>query len=341
MNQAKWRVVLVVLVVMFFGVAESIQAQFRAKDPGVRGGPPGAGGPLQGLTGVEGEMFTTGLADFNEAEEVDEGLGPRFNFTGCGGCHSQPAVGGTSPAANPLVQVPGVLGFRNNVIPSFITANGPIREARFQFNRDGSRDGGVHALFVISGHRDAPGCFIRQEDFETQVRNNNIAFRIPTPTFGTGLIEQVRDSAILANLAANSATKASLGISGRPNRNGNDGTISRFGWKAQNQSLLLFSGEAYNVEMGITNELFQIERDETPGCQFATVPNDVTRSGPSRTLPTSSASWPPRGPRRIPPVGLSRSPGADSSSPTWAARTATRRRSGPATPRSSPWPTRT
>ena len=48
--------------------------------------------------------------------------------------------------------------------------------------------------------------------------------------------------------------------------------------------------------MGITNELFQSERDETPSCQFATVPNDVTRrasarSAPSRTSPTSSASW--------------------------------------------------
>jgi len=44
------------------------------------------------------------------------------------------------------------------------------------------------------------------------------------------------------------------------NRNGNDGTIARFGWKAQNKSLLLFSGEAYNVEQGVTNELFQTER---------------------------------------------------------------------------------
>jgi len=63
---------------------------------------------------------------------------------------------------------------------------------------------------------------------------------------------------------------------GNPNRNGNDGTIARFGWKAQNKSLLLFSGEAYNVEMGITNELFPTERDETPNCQFAPTPNDVT-----------------------------------------------------------------
>ena len=131
---------------------------------------------------------------------------------------------------------------------------------------------------MITGHPDAAGCNIRQEDFERQVRNNNIIFRIPTPVFGAGLIEQITDSAILANLSASSSTKSALGISGRPNRNGNDGRISRFGWKAQNQSLLLFSGEAYNVEMGITNELFQIERDETPSCQFATVPNDVTPS---------------------------------------------------------------
>ena len=93
--------------------------------------------------------------------------------------------------------------------------------------------------------------------------------------FGAGLIEQIPDATILANLAANSSRKRDLGISGRPNRNGNDGTISRFGWKAQNQSLLLFSGEAYNVEMGITSELFQSEREQNRDCQFATVPNDT------------------------------------------------------------------
>jgi CxxC motif-containing protein (DUF1111 family) len=209
---------------------------------------------------------------------VGDGVGPRFNFVGCAGCHSQPAVGGTSPAVNPLFRVPTDLGFRGNVIPSFINQNGPIREARFQFNSDGSRDGGVHALFVITGHPEAAGCDIRQENFDRQIVNGNIVFRIPTPVFGAGLIEQFSDSALVANLNASSFTKKNLGISGRLNRNGNDGTVTRFGWKAQNKSLLLFSGEAYNVEMGITNELFQQERDETPNCQFATVPNDVTPS---------------------------------------------------------------
>jgi CxxC motif-containing protein (DUF1111 family) len=238
--------------------------------------PPAARCP--GLTADEGEMFAVGLEDFGEEESVADGIGPRFNFVSCAGCHAQPAIGGTSPAVNPLFRVTGDLGFTRNVMPSFITPNGPVREARVQFNADGSREGGVHALFVIAGHRDAAGCGIVHEDFEKQVRNDNIVFRIPTPVFGAGLIEQIPESTIVGNLASNSFTKRNLGISGRVNRNGNDGTISRFGWKAQNKSLLLFSGEAYNVEMGITSELFQHERDETAACQFASVPNDVTAS---------------------------------------------------------------
>jgi CxxC motif-containing protein (DUF1111 family) len=69
-------------------------------------------------------------------------------------------------------------------------------------------------------------------------------------------------------LAANGAQKRALGISGRFNHNGNDGTIARFGWKAQNKSLLLFAGEAYNVEIGVTNDIFPNEREGNAACQF-------------------------------------------------------------------------
>src|SRR5208282_2763583 len=60
------------------------------------------------------------------------------------------------------------------------------------------------------------------------------------------------------------------------NYSANDGTITRFGWKAQNKSLLMFAGEAYNVEIGVTNELFPNERDDTPSCQFNQLPEDST-----------------------------------------------------------------
>jgi CxxC motif-containing protein (DUF1111 family) len=270
------------------GMSSGLQAQFsRAKDPGLQEEERGAGNRLAGLSADEREMFRVGLEDFSEEEDVRDGVGPRFNFVGCAGCHSQPAIGGTSPAVNPLFRVTTDLGFTGNVIPSFITPNGPIREARFKSKSDGTRDGGVHALFVITGHPDAQGCNLRQENFERHVDSGNVIFRIPSPVFGAGLIEQIPDSAIVANVAAQASQKSSLGIRGRANRvnvsgtanrNANDGTVSRFGWKAQNKSLTLFSGEAYNVEMGITNELFQSERDETESCQFAAVPNDVVSS---------------------------------------------------------------
>ena len=276
----------VVWVVMLLHASVSSQS-FGARDPGVRGGEAGAGGPLGGLSANELAFFQLGLDDFDEAEEVDEGLGPRMNLDGCGGCHAQPAIGGSSPATNPQVAFASKDGGIDTV-PSFITLHGPIREARFVRNPDGTPDGGVAALFTIAGREGAKHCRLQQPDFATEVAKNNVIFRIPTPVFGAGLIEQIEDTTIVANMAANSNTKQQLGIRGRanvsvsgrtisgvPNRNGNDGTITRFGWKAQNVSLLIFAGEAYNVEMGISNELFQNEREQDPDCYFASVPNDV------------------------------------------------------------------
>jgi CxxC motif-containing protein (DUF1111 family) len=267
------------IALLLLGLAPALHADLaRARDPGVRGRAAGAGGPIAGLTADQHEMFEQGRRDFEEEEDVAGGLGPRFNFVSCGGCHAQPAVGGSSPPRNPLFRVVEDLGFAGSRMPWFVAPDGPVREARVKYNPDGTRDGRVHNLFVITGHPDAEGCTIEQEDFERHARTGSLAFRIPSPTFGAGLIEQVPDAAILANLNAWSSAKRRLGIVGRPNRNGSDGTVSRFGWKAQGQSLLLFSGEAYNVEMGITSELFQVERDETGSCQLAPVPNDVTPS---------------------------------------------------------------
>src|SRR5258705_11457675 len=102
----------------------------KAKDPGVRPGAEAAGGAIVGLTANHKKFFDAGLEDFEEAEEVDEGLGPTMNLDGCSGCHLQPAIGGSSPAVNPQVAFAKKLGAANR-IPSFITANGPVREVRF------------------------------------------------------------------------------------------------------------------------------------------------------------------------------------------------------------------
>ena len=286
-------------------VRTSAQTVKMPVDPGVRGGAAGAGAPLKGLTADETAFFRDGLTRFIEVEVVtggkNNGLGPRFNSNQCMSCHSQPAAGGSSPPRNPLIEIARLNGAKN-VVPWFITQNGPVREVRFKRNPNGTNDGGVHDLFVITGRSDAAGCNIAQPNFlpagnplSGQGGNPNIIFRIPTPVFGAGLIEAISDSAILANMKADASLKAGMGISGHPNAHlsgnanlsANDGTITRFGWKAQNKSLLMFAGEAYNVEMGITNQLFPQKRDETPGCLFNATPED-TLNFTTTSAPTSN-----------------------------------------------------
>src|SRR5271154_6318932 len=217
------------------------------------------------------EFFQNGLTRFQEIEVVsngaNNGLGPRFNFNQCSGCHSQPSIGGSSPANNLEFTVisTGIASGATNTIPTFLTATGPTREARFPFffNANGSVNTnaptvGVEDLFTVSGRSDAGSCSLPQPSFAIAQSANNIIFRIPTPVFGAGLIENIDDSTLLLNQQAQVGNN--FGISGTFNHNGNDGTIARFGWKAQNKSLVLFAGEAYNVEMGITNEVFGQDR---------------------------------------------------------------------------------
>ncbi len=207
--------------------------------------------------------------------EPGVGLGPGFNGNACVMCHAQPTVGGSSPATNPQVAV-ATLDGAANAIPSFITLDGPVREARFILNQNRQPDGGVHNLFTISGRADAPGCNLAQPDFHGQLVQGNVIFRIPAPLFGLGFVENTPDSTLQANLNANVSAKSHLGIAGRFNLSGNDGTIMRFGWKAQNKSLSVFAGEALNVELGVSNENFPNERSAISGCVFNPTPEDNT-----------------------------------------------------------------
>ena len=267
----------------------STYTMYAQVDPGPRGGPAAAGSAVAGLTVKEGKFFSDGLDRFNEVDTVVSGLGPRFNLNSCGGCHAHPAPGGSSPASNPQVagnvaspaQVAALTGL------GLIRANGPVREIRFQ------SDGGVHDLFTIAGlNGTPPECGIAQPNFGSHL--SEIVFRIPTPVFGAGLIEAIPDSTILANVRFGK----SFGIGGHENRNGNDGTLTRFGWKAQNKSLVIFSGEAYNVEQGIANEVFPDERGESgiadPSyCYVMAAPNDHTNyeSTQPQSIPSDSIGF--------------------------------------------------
>lgn len=270
-------------------------------DPGVRGGPAGAGGTFSPINGLnpsanqaDQDFFLETLLRFQEVDSVSgtieggSGLGPGFNQNSCAGCHAQPAFGGSSPAMNPQVvnNFAHLDGASNPADTSrFLSATGPVREVRFIQNSDGSLDGGVHDIFSIAGRTDAPGCNLQQPNFDQQIANHNAIFRIPTPTFGGGLVEMVSDSALRDNLASMASQKSQLGIGGALNTSGNDGTITRFGWKAQNKSLLIFAGEAYNVEQGVTNSAFPNDRFPS-GTSDATIAACTFNASPEDTINT-------------------------------------------------------
>jgi len=258
----------------------------------------GAGRQLAKLTPDQTAFWFASLAVFGQQATVDgardpntdnptlRGLGPGFNADSCFSCHAFPAIGGTSPFVNPQVAAAIAKGAQNE-LPPFITSNGPVREARFVREAgDGLPRGAVRPLFSIQGRSDAPvGCTLAQSDFRTQLLRRNVAFRIPTPTFGLGYVENTTDETLRANLRSTEAQRSRLGIYGHFNMSGNDQTIARFGWKAQNKSLLLFSGEAANVEMGVTNELFSNERVAGKGCDVHPLPEDTSNIVPASMLP--------------------------------------------------------
>lgn len=245
----------------------------------------------------------TDPAKANVATETNSsGLGVRFNGDQCTVCHNQPALGGSGgfmvpnpqdpparqrPPENPMFDLIPHRRGATNAVPSFITRFGPIREVRFASKPDGSPDGGVHQLFTIVGRNDIfppwqPGTCTNADlapiDFEREYRRGNLRFRIPLQLYGLGIIDGIQDREILGRHAASAGMRAQLGIAGMPNRSGNDGTITRFGWKAQNKSIAIFSGEAYNVEMGVTNDLFTQATDENPVCTAnKSEPNDISR----------------------------------------------------------------
>ena len=190
-------------------------------------GPPELGDPLPGLTAAQLTDFQNGLDQFNTVETPETGLGPVYNNVSCVACHSGPAVGSASV----------------------------IRVTRFGRTTDGvfdpltALDGSLHHQYAI-----VVEC---QEVIPPQA--NTIAQRQTVPLFGSGLIEAIPDSTIIAN-AARPSVDGVHGVAAKITDVASGATrVGRFGWKNQQATLLAFSGDAFLNEMGITNRLFPNE----------------------------------------------------------------------------------
>ena len=189
--------------------------------------PPKFGEPLPGLTSQQLAAFKAGKDDFVERETPGSGLGPIFNRDSCVACHSGPAVGGASP----------------------------INVTRF-----GKVTGGVFDPLTSLGGSLLQERAISPNGLEKVPTSANVvAKRQTTPLFGLGLIEAIPDAVILKGVR----TTAVDGVLGKASMvqdvASGKSLVGRFGWKAQQASLLAFAGDAYLNEMGITNRLFPAE----------------------------------------------------------------------------------
>ena len=162
------------LLLLSLSCAAGLNAQ---TDPGLRRGPSSTGRPLDGLNAAELAFLEKGKAAFDEIDDVAKGLGPRFNRWILGVPFST-ETGRHEPTNQPSARRCDEAGSAESN-PSFLQADGPARVARRRRNPDGSPDGGVHNLFVITGRADAPaGCRVQQPDFANL---SNFSLRIPTP----------------------------------------------------------------------------------------------------------------------------------------------------------------
>jgi CxxC motif-containing protein (DUF1111 family) len=163
--------------------------------------------------------FEDNKAIFSEVEGIADGLGPTYNDTACVSCHQSVDVGAFSQE----------MEFRAGHI-----VNGSFVDA----------PGGqlVHA-------RGTDSDIVEHISTAETVR----AFRVTTSALGDGFVEAIANDTLQNNVAAEPLSIRGTLTAVPVTEAGNALRIGRFGWKAQQASLLSFAGDAYLNEMGITN----------------------------------------------------------------------------------------
>jgi CxxC motif-containing protein (DUF1111 family) len=156
---------------------------------------------------------------FSERETIEDGLGPTYNDVGCVECHQSVDVGAFGQQ----------MEFRAGHL-----VNGAFVDA----------PGGqlIHA-------RGTDSDIVEHISTAETVK----AFRVVTSTLGDGFVEAVANQTLENNVAAQPAGQRGT-LTNVPVTEANNALRhGRFGWKAQQASLLSFAGDAYLNEMGITN----------------------------------------------------------------------------------------
>jgi CxxC motif-containing protein (DUF1111 family) len=162
---------------------------------------------------------------FEEVERRADGLGPVYNAQSCRECHQNVATGGASQVAE--------------------HRTGRLEDGVFFESLGGSL---IHS-------RATDPRIVERVSPNDQVRT----FRISTNTLGSGFVEAIPNSAILAVRNAQPAAMRGTVVQAPVLEANGKARIGRFGWKAQHASLVSFSADAYLNEVGITSPLLPEE----------------------------------------------------------------------------------
>ena len=189
-----------------------------------------AGTPLPGVTTYESEQFVLGQALFNRTFTPEEGLGPLFNQVSCSSCHDLPTSGGHG--AEPVTKVSDF-------------------DERTGCNLLKEEGGDLLQASVVPALRTA-GVLPEQIPVSATAVTE---LRAPS-LYGIGLVEAIEDEDIL--IKADPDDQDGDGISGRPGL-GPDGSLGRFGSKAQHATLSEFIENAIRGEMGLTTPAHPVE----------------------------------------------------------------------------------
>jgi len=177
-------------------------------------------------TVVARRSFNDNRFIFEEAETVDDGLGPTYNAQSCRECHQNVVTGGASQIAEHRT--------------GRLDASGGFFESL-----------GGSLIHSRATHPD----IVERVAFEDDVRT----FRISTNTLGLGFVECVSNDTLLAIRDAQPAAMRGTATTVPVLEANNAGRLGRFGWKNQHASLESFAADAYLNEMGITSPLFPEE----------------------------------------------------------------------------------
>jgi CxxC motif-containing protein (DUF1111 family) len=173
---------------------------------------------------VPNRSFEDNKFIFEEIETPDDGLGPTYNDRGCGSCHNNPMVGGSS---------------QTRELRAGNTVNGVFTEPPSNQNRS-----------LIQLRALAAGIV---ENLNVIPAQNTRAFRTSLNTIGDGFIEAIDSNDIEAVRLAQPAGFVGVRIDVPVVEAGGLTRTARFGIKNQHASLHSFAGDAYLNEMGITN----------------------------------------------------------------------------------------